>query len=59
MASTKWSVKARQAAIRWPPSKRRKVMSSVYAKGPTLYVRYKMRDPALFKRAHEYIRQYY
>lgn len=25
----------------------------------TLYVRYKMRDQALFERAHEYIRQYY
>jgi len=24
----------------------------------TLYVRYKMRDQALFERAHEYIRQY-
>lgn len=25
----------------------------------TLYVRYKMRDPLVFERAHEYIRQYY
>ena len=25
----------------------------------TLYVRYQMRDPLVFERAHEYIRQYY